>query len=89
MKITLTEFFENKEHFAIHCDTEEKANTLLKAFDKLGKWWWDGDSYLFHNYYFEHKNQTCYTNNGGYVDCDWCERHGYTIFEFNEVDLGN
>ena len=36
-KITLNEFWSKKKLMAIHCDTEEKANKLLKAFDKLGK----------------------------------------------------
>lgn len=35
-KITLTEFWNSKEQLVIHCDTEDKANKLLKTFDKLG-----------------------------------------------------
>lgn len=48
-KITLSEFFKNDEKLAIHCDTEEKANLLLKAFDKMGKKWFAGNSYLERN----------------------------------------
>lgn len=31
------DFFNSKEKMVIHCDSEEKSNRLLKAFDKLGK----------------------------------------------------
>lgn len=51
MKIKLTEFWNSKEYLVIHCDTQKKANELLKAFDKLGKKWADGDSYLGDTYY--------------------------------------
>lgn len=37
--MTLEEFFKSKEGLAIHCDTEDKANRLLKAFDRLGEKW--------------------------------------------------
>lgn len=87
-KITLTQFFDaKKDTLVIHCDTEEKANKLLKAFDKLGKTWRDGDSYLSCNEYNDYKDKTCYSNDGGYVFYDWCNDNGYTIYEFNEVDL--
>ena len=50
-KITLKEFWESDRDLAIHCNTEEEAKKLLKAFDKLGKKWCEGDSYLDDNHY--------------------------------------
>ena len=44
-KITLEEFWNSKEKLAIHCDTEEKAIKLLRAFNKMGKKWKSRDSY--------------------------------------------
>lgn len=88
-KITLKAFFESRRALAIHCDTEEKANKLLNAFDKLGKKWASGNSYLFDNFYRSYKQNTCYTNDRCYADCDWCQKGDYKIFEFDEVDLEN
>lgn len=88
-KITLKAFFESKKYLAIHCDTKEKAEKLLKAFDKLGKKWRNGDSYLGINYYgLRHKN-TCYSNDNRFDGISWYKLNGYTIYEFDEVDLEN
>lgn len=86
-KITLTEFWASKEKLAIHCDTEEKAKTLLNAFDKLGKKWNSYMSYLDRDYYSIDKQNTCYSNDNRYAPYDWYEKNGYTIYEFDEVDL--
>lgn len=88
-KITLKAFFESKKYLAIHCDTEEKANRLLKAFDKLGKTWGSGNSYLLDNLYRVHKKKTCYSNDNCCGPRDECETMGYTIYEFEDVDLEN
>lgn len=88
-KITLKAFFESRRVLTIHCDTEEKANKLLMAFDKLGKTWGNGISYLSENNYINYKQKTCYTNDRDYVSYDWCKGNGYIIFEFDEVDLEN
>lgn len=88
-KLTLTEFWDNKgkQPLAIHCDTEEKANKLLKSFDALGKTWNDGDSYLLTNMYGFYKDKTCYSNEGGYNRCISYKTRLYKIYEFEEVDL--
>ena len=88
-KITLKAFFESKEYLAIHCDTEEKANKLLNAFDKLGKKWSSGGSYLFDNLYRVYSQNTCYTNDGHYCSYEWYENNNYIIYEVDEVDLEN
>lgn len=85
-KITLKEFWESDIDLAIHCNTEEEAKKLLKAFDKLGKKWQDGDSYLDDNHY---KQDVCYDNICDYGYYDSYKKCNYTIYEFDEVDLDN
>ena len=86
-KITLTEFWNSKEKLAIHCNAEEKANKLLKAFDKLGKKWFSESSYLKINHWDIYEKNTCYNNNNGYSCFDWHKENGYNIYEFEDVDL--
>ena len=90
-KITLTKFWNNKEkkRMAIHCDTKEKAKTLLNAFDKLGKRWYCGYSYLNIDYYSVYHQDTCYSNNNQYGSYDFYRGSNYKIYEFDEVDLEN
>lgn len=85
-KITLREFWENDKKLAIHCDTEEKAQILLKAFDKLGKKWCDGDSYLADDCY---RRDVCYDNNCEHGHYCYYKGAKYKIYEFDEVDLDN
>lgn len=84
-KITLEEFWNSKEKLAIHCDTEEKANKLLKAFDKLGKKWTSGDSYLAWNCWKGYEKYTCYSNDNGYALINWYKENDYKIYEFEDV----
>ena len=86
-KITLKEFWESKEKLVIHCDTEEKAKTLLSAFDKIGKEWWTNDKYTSKNYWKVYEEDTCYSNSFGYANKDFYTRQGATIYEFEDVDL--
>lgn len=88
-KITLTEFWNSYEKLAIHCDTEEKADKLLKAFDRLGKKWCENVSYLETNGYSHYGQMSCYSNNRCISDCNYYKNNGYTIYEFDEVDLEN
>ena len=84
-KITLKEFWNSEEKSAIHCDTEAKAEKLLKAFDKLGKTWIDGDNFADVNYWENYKENTCYTNDTGYCELNWVKKHSYAIYEFEDV----
>lgn len=86
-KITLTEFWNSKDKLGIHCDTEEKANKLLKAFDKIGQKWASNDSYLMINFYKYYKEKTYYTNENLYGNCESLLSKNYKIYEFDEVDL--
>lgn len=88
-KITLTKFWASEEKLSIHCDTEEKTNKLLMAFDKMGKKWTNGTSYLSDNFYRSYTERTCYANDNCYAYYNWCKNHGYKIYEFDEVDLEN
>lgn len=84
-KITLTEFWNSKEKLAIHCDTEEKANKLLRAFNKIGKKWCDDDSYIGNNYWYDKRENTCYSNDNGYTSINWYKENDYKIYEFDDV----
>lgn len=76
---------EIKRKLAIHCDTEEKANKLLKAFDKMGKRWVNGYSYLMWNCWDQHKEDTCYCNTNAYSSVDYYKSKKYKIYEFEDV----
>lgn len=56
--MTIKEFFEKKEKLVIHCDTEEKANKLLRKFDQLGKKWSSRESYLLQNEWKRYEEKT-------------------------------
>lgn len=86
-KITIKDFWNSKENLAIHCNTEEKADKLLEAFDKMGKKWCDGESYIEDNCWSEYKEHTCYDNDkdSGYSPVNFYNADNYTIYEFEDV----
>ena len=84
-KITLKDFWKSKEKLAIHCDTEEKANKLLKAFDKMGKKWRSGNSYIEMVCWGPYKQNICYDNDNGYSSSDYYKANDYRIYEFEDV----
>lgn len=84
-KITLKQFWKSKDKLAIHCDTEEKAKQLLKAFDKMGKKWASGQSYLEVNCWNGYEENTCYSNNNGYAFINWYKENNYKIYDFEDV----
>ena len=88
-KITLSEFWARKKVMAIHCKTEDEAKELLKAFDRMGKRWRDGERYIDDTYHYKYKEKTVYDNTGGFCDVggSFCSKSNAEIFEFNEVDL--
>lgn len=87
-KITLNEFWNSPEKLAIHCDTEEKANILLKAFDKMGKKWSNDTSYLKCNLWGVYEKETCYSNRYMYAYKSSYLYDGIKVYEFEEVELG-
>ena len=86
-KITLEEFFASDKDLVIHCDTEEKANMLLCAFDRMGRTWCDGESYLIQNNFNEYGKDICYTNSGNYDNVKFCKDYDYKIYEFEDIIL--
>ena len=86
--MTLQEFFNSKEKLAIHCDTKEKANRLLKAFDRLGEKWLSGESYLELNCWYIHEKNTCYSNDNMYCEEQYYKKKRCRIIEFEDIDLG-
>lgn len=86
-KITLEEFFASDKDLAIHCDTEEKANMLLCAFDRMGRTWCNGESYLIQNNFNEYGKDICYTNSGNYGNVKFCKDCDYKIYEFEDIIL--
>lgn len=88
-KITLSEFFESSEILVIHCNTEEKAKQLLEAFDRLGKEWNNGESYLEVTNWSMAEKETCYDNKGLYSSYKIYKENDFNIYEFENVDLNN
>lgn len=87
-KITLNEFWNSPEKLAIHCDTEEKANILLKAFDKMGKKWNSSTLYTKESNYEWYEEKTCYSNKGFFCSNEIYSAMNFKIYEFEEVELG-
>lgn len=86
-KIKLSEFWNSKEKLAIHCKTEEQANKLLTAFDKMGERWASGSSYLKVNCWNGYEEDTCYSNNNRYTFINFYKENNYKIYEFEDVDF--
>lgn len=88
-KITLEEFFASDKNLAIHCDTEERANKLLCAFDRMGRTW-DSDIikyYVNENYFKKYTENTCYTSDGKFGSTGMCKNANYKIYEFEDIIL--
>ena len=100
-KITLKEFWYNRAPKVIHCNTEEKAIKLLKAFDKMGMHWGVGGHYLdVGSRWGNYEEDTCYSNYGTYGNIQGFKEHPhiymdkdyfifkrvpYTIYEFEDI----
>ena len=84
--MNLKEFFNMKQIYAIHCDTEEKAIKLLKAFDGMGKTWRTGDKYVTKTYWDNYREKTMYSNFGTFeLEDSWVE-HLDSVIEFDEIE---
>ena len=71
--------------YAMHCDTEEKANLFLKYLDSVGKSWHDNGSYLDENNWSRYHRNTCYLYNfGRYSPTYYYGANGYKILEFDD-----
>lgn len=86
-KITIKEFWSSNENLAIHCDTEEKANKLLKEFNKFGERWFSGVNYLVMNHWHIYEENTCYDNMNSYTSIDRYKANDYKIYEFEDINF--
>lgn len=86
-KITLEEFWNNKEELAIHCRTEEQAKTLCKAFDRMGRRWQSGCRYIDKTNYWYYETETCYSNDGTYTEVENCWNCDIKIYKFEDIIL--
>lgn len=84
--MTVREFF-SKGNLAIHCDSEEKAKKLLKAFDKAGYRWASGYSYAEYTYWTTYEEETCYIADRCFGSVEYCKEYDYTVLEFEEIEL--
>lgn len=84
--MTVKEFWESEKNLCIHCDTEEKANKLLKKFHELGKRWCTRKSYLENNHYDTYRENTVYYNVETYGDLRVAREREIKIIEFDELD---
>ena len=87
-KITVDEFFASYKKLAIATPTEEQAKILCRVFDKMGKKWCDGKSYLDGTNWNNHKEETAYSNDGEYCTSSVFVRvTGTPVYSFDEVDM--
>ena len=77
---------------AVHCDTEEKAKSLLKNLGEHGVRWCSGDGVLFLHYWEVYGSKTCYAlddDDGfselSYSNYDLLKEEDYKIIEFEEL----
>jgi hypothetical protein len=71
----------------VHCDTEEKANKILKLAHENGNRWRIG-SLLEANDYMYYKSETCYDFNDIYVkycNREWYIKNGYKIISADTI----
>lgn len=83
-KFNWNEFKNTKNEIAVHCKTEEEAKDFCKQMHEHGMKWRDGDSYLEHTEYGRYLSKTCYTGDGGFTSCVFCESEGYKILEWSD-----
>lgn len=73
------------DRYAIHCDSQEKANILVEVLDKLGREWNSGRSYAAYSFWNDYKENTVYYfNKGKYGKIGATNRR--FILEFDDFD---
>lgn len=73
--------------YAMHCDTEKKAETFLKCLHRSGKNWRSGSSYLKSTHWGGFENEACYRFNEGTIGrLEFAKSEGYDILEFDDFD---
>ena len=75
-----------KPKTVVHCDTEEKAKTLLEWADSRGYKWKDGDSFLNGTMWEVRESDTCYSlYEGTYYPYDHCKEKRFTVIEYEDA----
>lgn len=81
----MIERFKN-EKIAVHCNTQDKYDTLMKLLEKYD-FKWGRKKATLGDYYKSYQEKTCVTfdymdsNNLGYCDIEFYEKEGYKIVE--------
>lgn len=71
---------------AVHCDTEGKANNLLKWADGKGLKWNAGGKYTEGNSWEMYKKETCYSLfDGLYSDLPYLKNNSDEIYKYEDV----
>lgn len=84
--MTLQEFWDSEEKLAIHCDTEKKLKRLCEEFGKMGKRWFNGDSYFEFYDYLTYQEYTCLSNTNEYGPTSYFIDDNIKIIEFDDID---
>lgn len=77
-------FKDRKNKIAVHLKTQEECDEFSKMLDEHGMKWCDGLSYLKCILWDEHKENTCYANNGMYTCLNYYKKNYYHILEFSD-----
>ncbi len=80
--------------YAMHCKTEDEANSFLEILHNAGRKWCNGESYAEKNYYATFKHHTLYYFNSGLYGSESFTNDGITILEWsdfieNENEISN
>lgn len=89
-QMTIKEFWESfgeSIRIGIHCDTQEKADKLCMAFDRLGKTWQSGAKYEENmTHWGIYKEKTIYFNDGVYGSTNDYPKSWSNIIEFEDIE---
>lgn len=83
-KFNWKEFKNTNNKIVVHCKTEKEAKDFCKQMHKHGMTWSSIRSYLVYTYYEKYKEESCYTNYGVVVTCNFCKENGYRILEWSD-----
>lgn len=83
MKFNLNDY---KGNYAMHCKTEEEAESFCRFLDQNGRKWRTGDSYLECDRWYNYERDTVYFfNDGLFCDVAFAKRkEGCTILEWSD-----
>jgi len=84
MEFSWEYFCNDNEMVAVHCPTPENARKFCRLMSEHNLVWQTGRNYLGKNLWYDHKEKTCYTNQGSYLSLEDAYSN-YNIYEFSEV----